>query len=469
MKVVPVIRVNDAEQAQRLVRLLGETPLAIRMPGPVAAEIPSSIVGHVLGAGWTVLVGGWSDPILASLPESSRRLQLEREIDWWRRSGVDHLAGWVDEGWEPSLVATFTLAGLDQVFVRWPDPIPPGPVMTDYTGDSVVVFPLGSPVVPILLDPAELVGSPVPPGEMLDPPLPRMEPPVDRAWVASFAGDPEVALLYRKMLRLARRLPERIPAEVVEWLCLAQSAGAYRPGVDRTFAHAALAAARHRLDLGRRRPSEWTRLSVLDWDADGVDEVQVETQVLSLVVDPGAGLLTYIDHKPAERAVNYIPGQAPWHLAQVLVGDHTHRLALALGGVEEVRDRAAITSTGDGIAHTVAIAGSTLSLHYRLTGDMGYERLGLEMALAFFDPITLRVDGAAWEEISAPSAVAGHRFRLQAGSAEILIALDQPGDLFLRPVPGGLVAWANWPLVSPLADVVENRVAEYRMTVEIIG
>jgi hypothetical protein len=464
MKVVPVARVTQPEQADAIVTRFGDTPLAIRIPGPVASQLLPATIGHVVAAGWTVLVGGWSDPILASLPESSRRLQLDREVEWWRKSGVEHLAGLVDEGWEPSLVATFTAAGLDHVFVRWLDPGPAEPVITDYAGDLIVAFPLGSSLAPIVTDPADLVGSPASPRDLLRPPLLRREPPIDRSWVARFEDDQEVILLYRKMLRLARRLPERIPPDVVDGLGVAQAADAYRPGVDRTFAHAALAGARRRLDLGRRRPSEWSRLSVLDWDADGADEVQIETATLSLVVDPTSGLLTYIDHKQAERAVTYVPGQAPWQLAQVLVDNEARRLLLGLAGVVEGRDRAAATLTGEGIETIVAVSGSTVSLEYRLTGELECERLGPELTLAFSAPIDLRIDGAEWEAISGPRAAAGHRFRLRAGTAQVLISLAQPGDLFFRPVPGGLVAWVNWPIIAP----AENA-AEYRMTIEIIG
>ncbi len=141
------------------------------------------------------------------------------------------------------------------------------------------------------------------------------------------------------MLRLAQRLPERVPPEASEWLESAQAAHWYKPGSDRRIAHSALAAARHRIDLGRRRPADWTRLSVLDWDADASDEVHVESPELSLVIDAEEGTVLYVDHKPSERSVSYLPGQAPWHLAQAMVGQEPKRITFALAGVEEARGR----------------------------------------------------------------------------------------------------------------------------------
>ncbi len=152
-------------------------------------------------------------------------------------------------------------------------------------------------------------GEPAVPFELLaSQDCERREPPIDRLWVGAISADAEGSLLYRKMLRLAHRLPERMPPEATEWLESAQAGHWYKPGTDRRTAHSALAAARHRIDLGRRRPSDWTRLSVLDWDADASDEVQVETPELSLVIDAEEGMVLYVDHKPSERSVSYLPG-----------------------------------------------------------------------------------------------------------------------------------------------------------------
>jgi len=422
---------------------------------------------------WTFLVGGWSEPVLAMLPESSRRAQLERELGLLRAAGIDRVAGFVAEGWEPGLASLFFGLGLAEVFVIWPDQPPSDPVLMDHIGDVVTIFAVGGALSPLVTDPSALSGDPVPASELQNRNRTRQEPPIDRRWVEAISRDPEGGLLYRKMLRLAQRLPERMPPEATEWLESAQAGHWYTPGVDRRTAHSALAAARHRIDLGKRRPADWTRLSVLDWDADASDEVQLETPDLSLVIDAEEGMILYLDHKPSERSVSYLPGQTPWRIAQAMVSEETRQITFALTGVEEARGRVGTTMLGQGVEVGLATRRDVIELQYRITGESGWQRLGPEIPFAFSGPIRVRIDGSEWMTVAEPVALSGHRFRLEHGAEQVLVTALQPADFFLRPVSGGVVVWANWPL-APFGiqhgEPPATRLGvEYRMTVEIIG
>lgn len=448
-------------------------PLAVRIPGRLIDQLPQRVTELLASTEWTFLVGGWSEPILAMLPESSRMAQLEREVVLFRAAGIDRVAGFVAEGWDPGLASLFVASGVTEVFVVWHDDPPSDPVLMDHIGDVVTIFPVGGSLSPLLKNPGSLSGEPVLPSELLTGKLERREPPIDRLWVEAISNDAEVGLLYRKMLRLAHRLPERMPPEATEWLESAQAGHWYKPGSDRRTAHSALAAARHRIDLSRRRPADWTRLSVLDWDADAFDEVQVETPELSLVIDAEEGMVLYVDHKPSERSVSYLPGQAPWHIAQAMVNEEPHRMKFALTGVEEARGRVGATMIGQGVEVGLGASRDTIELQYRITGDSGWQRLGPEISFAFSGPIRVRLDGSTWMTVTEPVALNGHRFRLEHGSEQILVTALQPADFFLRPVNGGVVVWANWPLAPfgiPLGDPPAAQLGvEYRISVVITG
>ncbi|MGH8928486.1 MAG: hypothetical protein ACRDWH_09060, partial [Acidimicrobiia bacterium] len=367
--------------------------------------------------------------------------------------GVDRLAGFVPDGWEPSLASLFAGVGITEVFAGWSGEPPPTPVVMDHLGDVVTIIPLGVPFAAALTERI----------------WPRLEPPVDRTWVRTLNEVPEAGLLYRKMLRLANNLPERVPPEAAEQIAGAQSANWYTADPDRAPAHAALAAARHRIDLTRRRSEDWTLLTVLDWDADGSDEIQLETSDLSLVVDPGAGLLLYLDHKPRMRPVTYLPGQAPCHLAHTMTGDQASLIKFELSGVEEARGRAGAILAGEGIEMAVAVGTNRIELTYRITEASPWQRLGPEIPFAFSDTPRVRVDGSDWTSVTDPVAISGHRFRLERHDERVLVTAHQPADFFLRPVSGGAVLWSNWPLIRDAHVGTEVLGAEYRLTVEILG
>lgn len=473
MNQVPVVLATAPEQVDHMTASYARIPLAVRIPGRLIDQLPQRVTELLASTEWTFLVGGWSEPILAMLPESSRRAQLERELVIFRAAGIDRVAGFVAEGWDPALASLFVALGVNEIFVVWHDDPPIEPVLMDHLGDVVTIFPVGGTLSPLLKNPGSLNGEPVLPTELLGGKLERKEPPIDRKWAESIFDDAEGGLLYRKMLRLAHRLPERMPPEATEWLESAQAGHWYKPGTDRHTAHSALAAARHRIDLGRRRPADWTRLSVLDWDADASDEVQIETPELSLVVDAEEGMVLYVDHKPSERSVSYLPGQAPWHIAQAMLGEAPQRMTFALTGVEEDRGRVGVTMNSQGVEVGLTASRNSIELQYRITANSGWQRLGPEISFSFSGSIRFRLDGSAWQTVTEPVALNGHRFRLEHGSEQILVTALQPADFFLRPVTGGVIVWANWPLalsgkpedVPPAAQLG----VEYRMTLEITG
>jgi hypothetical protein len=251
------------------------------------------------------------------------------------------------------------------------------------------------------------------------------------------------------MLRLATRLPDRPPAEAVELLLSAQSMVWYQGGVDRSPAHRALINARRRIDEERRVPADWTKVTQLDWDADGVAEAHIENRDVSIVVDPVEGLVTYVDLKVEGHPLSYLPGQPPWRVARALRGDETHRLSFEMEAVEEARDHTTVRMTRPDLSADLTLSGTELSFDYRLSADsdeerMQQDRLGPELTLALQTPTRLRVDGGPFRICDQPAAHTGHRFRFDDGRRQVVVSMSHPGDLFVTKVEGGVVAWVNW-------------------------
>lgn len=417
--------------------------LAIRLPGHLLIGLSDPVRAGLARTAWTFLVGGWTDPILASLPESSRTLQVGREIEELTALGLTELVGYVPFGWEPQLAALFAANGLGQVAVG-SVPALAKPGVTDHLGQVVTVLPLHDQ--PPTMETA--AGRPD-----------RLQLPVDRAWARQIDANPETALLYRKMLRLANRWPERPPAEAVDLLLEAQAAHWYLTETNRNRAHTALTLARRRLDQERRLGADWTKISQLDWDADGVGEVHVENRDLSLVIDPVEGLIKTVDLKATGRPVSYLPGEPPWRIGRVLSDGEPRRLPFELEAVEEAKDQITVRMSHPHLSVDLLVRGTNLVFDYRPEAELDYARLGPELVLAFDHPVRMRVDGGAWLDIGEPDAHPGHRFRFDDGRSQILISLAQPGDLFVTGAEHGVVVWVNWP-VNP---------GEYRATVSLTG
>ena len=372
MNQVPVVLTTAPEQVDHMTASYARIPLAVRIPGRLIDQLPQRVSRTAWrrpsGRSWSA--AGRSRSWRCS-PSPRARPNWNASSSLFRAAGIDRVAGFVAEGWDPALASLFVALGVNEIFVVWPDDPPSQPVLMDHIGDVVTIFPVGGMLSPLLKNPGSLTGEPV---------LACRAAGRESSSVANLrstasgceaiSADAEGGLLYRKMLRLAHRLPERMPPEATR---MARE----RPGRPLVqarqpiagLAHSALAAARHRIDLGRRRPADWTRLSVLDWDADASDEVQVETPELSLVIDAEEGMVLYVDHKPSERSVSYLPGQAPWHIAQAMVGEEPQRMTFALTGVEEARGRVGATMTGQGVEVGLTASRNSIELQYRITGD----------------------------------------------------------------------------------------------------
>ncbi len=149
-------------------------------------------------------------------------------------------------------------------------------------------------------------------------------------------------------------------------------------------------------------------------------------------------------------------------------------MTFALTGVEEARGRVGATMTGRG-----GRGGPDREPRQDRTSISDHRRIRLAASgtrkspSPSRGPIRYRLDGSAWLTVTEPVALNGHRFRLEHGSEQVLMTALQPADFFLRPVPGGVVVWANWPLAPfgiPQDDPPAAQLGvEYRLTVEITG
>ncbi|MDH3248235.1 MAG: hypothetical protein OEQ47_04705 [Acidimicrobiia bacterium] len=267
----------------------------------------------------------------------------------------------------------------------------------------------------------------------------------------SFEPDP---LLARKLVRIATRLPRRPGAEVVNLILeaasvehLSSEAGAERhAGV-----HSALIAARAAIDNSRRRADDWARVTRLDWDADGREEVQVELRTSSFVIDPTAGgAVLVFDDKTEGTTLAWLESEPPGLLLHMHDGeDVPETIELAVEGIEESREGVTLTLGDESgwVRVVVGLSDRAMNLEYHLTGA-AERRLGPELPLLLGDT-RLRVDGGEWLTVDQPIAVSGHRFRLEGSVRDALITSMLPTDLFVRPSDGGVVIWPNWYAAAP--------------------
>ncbi len=441
---------------------------------PVSLAVPGRLWRHLADRDLPVPAGdvqwlrmGWNEPDLTVLPEAARSLQLTREADALNAVGIDP-TGFFTSTWDPTLVPTLTGHGIDHAVVAAGTT---GAYGAADRFDRVLPVFLAGPepgsegtrtLVTVVTDQPEAVlgrlgdVSFTTPARHLadDPPAHRLRPPVDSPAFRPDPADPSSEILYRKMLRLVAALGERSPAGVVSDVLEVQHHATYPGPIDpllRRELHRTLLRARHLLD-GRRRGEGWVEVARLDWDADGADEVQIESVAVSLVVDPDTGRILYIDDKVGEWPVTAIPddGDPGLILARVIAGDGLPQSA-GLPTVEKVEERrggAVVTVGGTfqsgSLSVTVAAEGSILRLAYHLE-DMPESRLGPEIPFSL-GPTAVRVDGGDWIQIDGPVAATGHRFRFSDGERQVLVVMPVPGDCFARPLdPFGVVVWAHWP------------------------
>ena len=256
-------------------------------------------------------------------------------------------------------------------------------------------------------------------------------------------------LLARKLVRIATRLPRRPGAEIVDLILdaasvenLAADAGAER----HEKVHTALIDARASIDSSRRRADDWARVTRLDWDADGREEVQIELKTSSFVIDPAAGgELLVFDDKAEGTTLAWLDSEPPGLLLNMQDEENApETVELSIAGIEESREGVTLTLTDDEgwVSVVVGMSDRAIDLEYRLT-EPAHRRVGPELPLLLGDT-RLRVDGSEWRAVDQPVAVSGHRFRLEGTVRNALITSLLPTDLFVRPSDGGVVVWPNW-------------------------
>ncbi len=439
---------------------------------PLAVVVPGRVWQHL--SDWEVPPGpvewlraGWNEPDLTVLPEHARSLQLERESEALGGLSVEP-SGLFTRTWDPTLVPTLLDHGIEYAVVPTDAP---APGVADRFDRVLTVIPATEGTdTPPPSDGLWVVVSPHPedtaadldargfrldtPGRYLaeHPPTGRLRPPPVSPAFASETADASSEVLYRRMLRIATHLGERAPSDAVAHVMETQHRALYPAPIEprlRQEAHRSLLRARHLLDR-RRRGESWTTIERLDWDADGSEEIEIESATLSLVLDPTAGRIVYLDDKTADWPVTAVPddGDPGLVLARVLAPDaEPHVVSLpVVDAVEQRRGGATVRlATVDGDLGVVVVTeDSRLTLSYHLAG-VGEMRIGPEMPLGL-EATRMRVDGGEWRPVDTAVAASGHRFRFSDGERQVLMVMPVPGDCFARPLdPFGIVVWAHWP------------------------
>lgn len=264
-------------------------------------------------------------------------------------------------------------------------------------------------------------------------------------------------LLARKLVRLSTRLPARPASEVTNLLLDAAAVDA----LDVAAGHdshrqvqEALIAARTRIDESRRRNDDWARVSRLDWDADGREDIQVELANVSCVIDARRnGRILVLDDKASGTPIGWLPDELPALIARSTSIEGVEKpMSLAVTQIDERRDGVAVgfDSPDQEMTASVTVGDRSFEMGYSFT-DAEPIRFGPEFPFSI-GKTELRVDGGEWMSIIEATAVMGHRFRLRGQDREILISALLPTHLFIRPSGDrGVVAWSNW-LVGGTAD-----------------
>lgn len=441
-----------------------QLPLTVRAPGAALEQIArdepelwSRVTEHdVL---W--LAGGYSDPCLALLPKEARRLQLTRERTAMDIAGVEPAGLWVGVGWEQGLVTLASESGLPLVFLDetlFDDrPLRPGAV--ERAGDTVIAISVGeSPPsdlggdgltavqVPVNRLAAFLAGQR---GRLLNPdvylerhlPGPRLRP-----LVSTPALTPDNELVYRKLLMLTRDQRDRTTGQ--DDLMGLQSRSLFMDDDDETASsvHRRLLEARKTLDRSSHRGDSWVTITNVDWDADGVDEIQIETANLSVVLDPAAGTLDLWDDKDEVWPITAVKPALAGVLVRRLTaeGEEPPVGRLYPETRTEGRGEALVVLSGEkGETCRLEIERRALTIELSIA-EVEPCRVGPEIPV-WMEQARLRVDGGEWVETAEPVAVSGHRFRLTSGERALVVASPRPCELFVRPLPGrGLMIWPHW-------------------------
>lgn len=458
-----------------LADLIGEqrAPLSVHVEARLleAAEERPELVSRLADLEVEWVRTGWGGPDPALVPEGVLSMSLDREGKVLERLGLTPGAFWVRRHWHRRLPLLLDDAGVSMVLCENPS-LPRGATGVVTHLDRV----LGAAAVadaPAGLDPPEGEDglevwrvSPTQLGEAIGrlqaaagcdlttpsrfaaghPLSGRLHPAGDEP---DLSADTE--LLHRKLVRLATRLPERPGDDAVGHLLRGAHHAAFRDDTQPEVliaAHSALVRARAAIDAARRRGDDWGRITEIDWDADGVPDLQLEQPELSVVIDPAeGGRLLVLDDKGAGRVLGTVPGEPPGALCLWMPGSEPRHPQLTLDRFEEGRQGLMVELSGRldeaGIRIELRLSGRRIELRSHLDGAAG-GRLGPELTLALSEA-RLRVDGSTWTPVVEPTGVAGHRFRLEGSEGGVLVTSMIPLDLFARPTEAGVVVWPAWP------------------------
>lgn len=455
------------DQVETVVEVLHEypdLPITIRMPGSaveILARTRPELWATLAEAHVCWLAGGWSDPILVHLPPEARDGQLARERGVMESAGISAAGLWTGDGWEPALISLALDAGLGMVFLD--DRLVGGPVgrpgAVDRAGATVLAVPVGSIVAngdddglsPIRVSPDDLRatadrhrGSLTTPEWYLRDHLPgsRLAPTV------SVPGRPaDAEPFYRKLLLATRQQPEK-SAGTDRLLALQSREYTTGTHVD-PDSHRRLLEARRDLERSARRGDSWVVVDEVDWDADGSEEVEIETWTTSLIVDPAAGTLDVWEDKTTGWPITAVRPALAGVLMRTMDGNGEEPpvRSMHLDRRTEGRSEAEVTLVADdGARVRIHLIDEALTMELDLPAADPV-RVGPEIPI-LMDPAStaIRVDGGSWTDADAPLALMGHRFRLRDGERTMLISAGRPTEMYLRPLDGiGIVAWPHWP------------------------
>ncbi len=271
--------------------------------------------------------------------------------------------------------------------------------------------------------------------------------------VVTMAVDPDdhdLTLLMRTFTRLMSRLPERPGAATLMALPAAVDGSAFLPASPsrtRLQQRRAMLALRTAMAEDRRRGETWGRLRRVDWDGDGVEEVEMETARFLAMYDPESASLPTVADKRAKWPISSTHGEPGWIMVQHLAdpaGDLSPPLTYSITGLEEAKDRLVLTAeaTDGSIVTRLTVEGQVVSIDLDVKSHPP-GLLGPELSLLLERP-RMRVDGSDWSELSGPSAATGHKFRFEDDGHGVLVTSVTPVTMFLRVVDDGLIVWAHW-------------------------
>ncbi len=448
-----------------------QVPMALSLghPRQHAPEVGSDAVDWVRT--------GYSEPWFPLLPDAEITRQIEREATALTGMGLTPGPLWVTGPWTTRLPLVFAAAGVEALLLSSDQLDVPRSGVVAHLDAVLPVIPVTTPdrLRELDLTSDEAVALEVPFAELeaiarqlaATPgcdittvtrflaehrPSGRRRPLIDD-WEARLGSDLDRFILHRKLVRLVTRVPERLGANAELAVLEAERATPFSGGPVEP-AHRAIVTARAAIDAERRRGDDWLRVSRLDWDADGAEEVHLELASLSMVVAPHrSAAVPTLDLKDPVWPVSSVPGEPGWTLCRFTddsedleatpVDLTVMRASEVKGGKAELE----LTGTlGDGaISVEVAVSTARLDITYRLE-DARPGQIGPEIKLALGDGIDVRVDGSAWTAVAGPLALTGHKFRITDGNHQVVLTSLIPCSVFLRPgIDGsGLVAWTHW-------------------------